>query len=301
MSYVSKISKKLEENGYCSNAEINCALEMAECLQKPLLIEGVPGVGKTALPVAIAKAKGIPLIRLQMYEGLTDDKILYDYDYQKQLLTLEAIKPVLEKELKDKDIKDAVQFMSQQTEFYGPDFLIHRPILRSITEGPCVLLIDEIDKANEAMEYLLYEFLENYTITIPQFGPVVCPVDKRPMVFITSNNYRPLSTALKRRCIYLYMNQKTESELIDILRVRSKTDQKTAEGIARCLLAAQKSGDFRQVPSVSEGIDWAEALMSNPERTQEFVQNTLCVLIKDRRDHDQMLDILLKEGKGLWE
>ena len=145
----------------------------------------------------------LPLIRLQMYDGLTDDKVLYDYDYQRQLLTLEAIKPKLEEETRGLNVNDAIQKVSKNVNFYGKDFMIPRPILRTIDgTGRKLLLIDEVDKVSEETEYMLYEFLEDYSITIPQYGRIECPPDQRPLVFLTSNSYRELSGAMRRRCVY---------------------------------------------------------------------------------------------------
>lgn len=287
------IHENLNKVGYWSNDAIDYSLLVAMTCEKPLLLEGAPGVGKTFLAKAFAKSMNLPFIRVQLYDGLTDDKILYDYDYQKQLLTLEAIKPNLNKELENLTVKESIQKVSQDMNFYGKDFLIERPVLKAINgTGRKVLLFDEIDKAPEEIEYMLFEFLENYSISIPQYGEIKCPEDQRPYVFITSNRYRELSGAMKRRCLYLYIPKKTKEELIHILMSQTSINQKLATGIARCLICAQES-NMRQSPSVAEGIEWAKFL--NQNCSKESVLNSLGVLAKNDKDLEAMKHIVEKE------
>lgn len=293
---VNIIHENLEKVGYWSNDTINYSLQVATSCEKPLLIEGAPGVGKTFLAKAFAKSLGLPLIRVQLYDGLTDDKILYDYDYQRQLLTLEAIKPNLNKEIENLSINESIQKISKDMNFYGKEFLIERPVLKAINgSGRKVLLFDEMDKAPEEIEYMLFEFLENYSISIPQYGEIRCPEDQKPYVFITSNRYRELSGAMKRRCLYLYIPQKTEEELIHILMAQAKINNKLATGIAKCLVSAQNS-NMKQIPSVAEGIEWANYL-KNSEITKETVLNSLGVLAKNIDDMNAMRHIV--EGDNL--
>ncbi|MFR8139446.1 MAG: AAA family ATPase [Blautia hansenii] len=158
-----------------SQMTISYAVFAALSLNKPILIEGDPGVGKTSLAIAVAKMLGLPFLRLQMYDGLTKDDILYDYDYQRQLLTLEAVKPKINEEIKDMDVNSAIRKVAGDVNFYGKEFLIPRPVLQTINgTGRKLLLIDEIDKSSEETEYMLYEYLEGYGINIPQLGPVNC-------------------------------------------------------------------------------------------------------------------------------
>lgn len=204
MTYsIQQIREGLEKAGYVANDEITTALWASVSRGRPLLLEGAAGTGKTSLAKALADGLNLPYQRLQMYEGLSDDKILYDYDYQKQLLVIEMFKPRLMEECKGMSLKEAEQYALSKLDFYGDDFLLERPVLKAIrSKKQTVLCIDELDKADEATEYMLYEFLENYSLSIPQYGTVTCRPDQRPIVIITSNGYRELSGPLRRRCIF---------------------------------------------------------------------------------------------------
>lgn len=294
------LHEKLQSVGYFSNDQIDSALNISIALQKPLLIEGDPGVGKSSLASATAKALGLDFIRVQLYDGLTDDKIMYDYDYQKQLLVLEMMKPFIEIECKGKSLEEIMNYLPKTIDFYGTDFLIKRPLLKSI-DGTTkkVLLLDEIDKASEEIEYMLYEFLEDFTITIPQFGKYEVPEDLKPIVFLTSNNYRELSGALKRRCNYLYIDRKNEKELIEILKTKVNVDDDLAKGIAICLTKANNNNGFVKPPSISEGIEWARYLKEG-NKTKDDVLNTLSIIIKNKKDLDKMKKIIDESGNLLY-
>lgn len=300
MSKVKELEEKLANVGYKSNKEINYALLMALTCEKPLLIEGDPGVGKTALAQATADVLGLPLIRLQMYDELTDDRVMYDYDYQKQLLVLEAIKPALNREFEGLSINDTIHKAASELDFYGKEFLIERPILKAINgKGRKVLLIDECDKAPEEIEYMLYEFLENYSISIPQYGTIRCPEDQKPIVFITSNNYRELSGALKRRCVYLYIPHKTQEEIRNIILAKAGVDERIAKGISECL-AASYNIQLRQAPSIAEGIEWARYIKGVDSPTKEEILASAGMLVKHHSDADMIKRIISAHGEQLW-
>lgn len=295
------LKKKLSKASYSSNDEIDYALTISVNLEKPLLIEGDPGVGKSSLAKAVADALNLPFIRVQLYDGLTDDKILFDYNYQKQLLTLEAIKPFIKEKYDGQDIKDIIKGVSGDLDFYGKDFLIERPVLRAINgDGRKVILFDEIDKAPEEIEYMLYEFLENYSITIPEYGEIKCPEDQKPLVFLTSNGYRELSGALKRRCNYLYIKQKTETEIIDILKLRANASDELANGIAKCILELNKKNNIQQKPSISEAIEWAKFIKDSDMTNKEAAINSLSIISKNYKDYNAIKQTIEKLEDEIW-
>ncbi len=279
---INEIKEGLENANYISNMDILFAVSGTINENIPLLIEGAPGTGKTYLAKAVSKMLDVPLIRVQFYEGLTADKILYDYDYQKQLLTIESIKSVLSKELDGKNVKDAIK-TANKIDFYGKDFIIERPILKSISQNKkCVLLLDEVEKSSEEIEYTLLEFLDEFAITIPQLGNIKCDDKNKPIVFLTSNNYRQLSEALKRRCNYLYIEDKTKEEMIKILEVQSKIDSSLSESIAEMIIKL-RALSLNQMPSIAEAINWGQYLTDN-KINNEDIPYTLGMLLKNKDD-----------------
>lgn len=286
---ITEIKKGLKNVNYMASNDIIFAAAGTINEQIPLLIEGAPGAGKTALAKAVSEMLGYKLIRVQFYEGLTADKILYDYDYQRQLLTIESIKSVLAKELNDKNIEEAID-ATKDINFYGKSFLIQRPILESImSDERCVLLLDEIDKASEEIEYTLLQFLDEFSLSIPQYGTIAADKNNKPMVFLTSNNYRDLSDALKRRCNYLYINNKTKEEMMEILKMKANISDQLVNGVASCLVDIQKL-NLKQMPSIDEGIKWATYLQKNfTEINEDNIDYTICMLAKNNDDVKEIL------------
>ena len=283
---VKEIQNSLSDNGYIAGREIAIAVSGAINHNIPLLIEGAPGVGKTSLAKAISSMLDLPLLRVQFYEGLTYDKILYDYDYQKQLLTIETMRSAFDSHMKGKTLDEARDAASS-VDFYGEEFLIKRPIVKAFNgEKRYVLLLDEIDKSSEEIEYTLLEALDEYTVTIPQFGPITCPADMRPVIILTSNNYRELSDALRRRCGYLYLEPKTIDETTQIIMKKAEVDKKIALSVARCMEQIRHL-PIRQVPSIAEAIIWAEYLKSEGQDVdKQSLDDSIFMLIKNQSDRE---------------
>lgn len=278
-----EIKEGLEKVNYIPTKDIVYAVSGCINQSNPLLVEGAPGTGKTSLAKAVATMLDIPIYRVQFYDGLTADKILYDYDYQKQLLTIEAIKSSLEQNLEGKNIDEAISIASN-IDFYGKKFLIKRPVLKAISEEQkCVLLLDEVDKSSEEIEYTLLEVLEDFSMSIPQYGTIKCKDEFKPIVFLTSNNYRELSDALKRRCNYLYIESKTKDEILQILKLQANISDKLALGVANCLSDLQNM-NLKQTPSIAEAITWATFLKNNFKNDFSDIDNTLFLLAKNQDD-----------------
>ena len=258
------IKKALRKTGYIATDDIAYAVSGTVNERIPLLIEGSAGAGKTSLAEQTARALGMELIRAQIYDSVSSESLLYDYNYQKQLLSIEAIRSSLDSSLKKKSPEEALEAV-KDINFYGEQFLIRRPILRAITsEKPVVLLIDEIDKSSEELEYALLEVLDTFSMSIPELGRrVECAPENRPLVFLTSNNYRDLSDALKRRCNYLYIQPKTGMEIAEIMKERLQVSEDTAKAFASCLVQLQNM-NLRQTPSISEGLTWASYILTHP-------------------------------------
>lgn len=284
-----ELYEKLKATGYVANQKTIDALWVSLLSKRPLLIEGPAGAGKTSVSKALAEALDLNYQRIQMYEGLTDDRVLYDYDYQKMLIVAELAKDRIQEKYKSLDISSSIDAMAKDLNFYGKDFLLSRPVLSSITDSKKnVLLIDELDKASEETEYLLYEFLENYSITIPQYGTIKCPEDKTPIVFITSNGFRELSQPLRRRCNYLYIPEKTKSELVQILMARVNVSDDLANAVAECFMKLRKA-PLRKQPSVSEAIDLTAFLASSDVKPDKnYVMSGLGIICKNSRDEENV-------------
>lgn len=280
---LAEITEKLEQTGYIPSRQISYAVATAIDFGTPIFLEGPAGVGKTQLARSVAQMLDVPFIRAQFYEGLTSDQLLYDYDYQKQLLSIQAISQSLGENLSGKTIGDALDAVAD-IDFYSESFLIPRPLLRSITEGKCVLLLDEVDKASEEIEYALLEFLENYSMSIPQLGKTIsCDENVRPVVFLTSNRYRELSDALKRRCAYLFIPDKTKDEMLDILSKRTSVSAELLPAIAETIVK-MRDAPLKKSPSIAEAVEWARRLDFSIDDEMSGVEDSLSIVLKDEDD-----------------
>jgi len=269
------VTERLSAAGYLTDDAIATTVFLADRLGKPLLVEGPAGVGKTELAKAVAQATGSELIRLQCYEGLDEARALYEWNYKKQLLRIQASK--------DDDSWDDIH-----DDVFAEEFLLSRPLLTAIRRTePTVLLIDETDKADVEVEGLLLEVLSDFQITIPELGTIVAV--RRPIVFLTSNATRELSEALKRRCLYLHLDYPSaEREKAIVLSRVPEIAEQLAEQLVRTVRAL-RSMELKKSPSISESIDWAQTLLALGLDTldEEAVKTTLGVVLKHASDHQR--------------
>ena len=287
MDSIELITSGFEEQGYICNEKIATAIYLAAKLEKPLLVEGPPGVGKTELAKTAARAWDISLVRLQCYEGLDESKALYDWKYTKQLLYTQLLKEQLSDVLGESTgFKDSMaRLHSLSDTFYSQQFLEPRPLLRAMHEQDgSVLLIDEIDKADFEFESLLLEILSDYQVSIPEIGTISAL--KIPFVVLTSNDTRDISDALKRRCIHLHIplpDQALEERIV--LERVPEIDELLRQKLVR-FVQALRNLDLKKTPAISETIDWAKSLLLLNAGSLEYdlVINTLNVLLKFEED-----------------
>ena len=288
---VEEVSALLKGQDYISSTSISTIVFLAIQMQRPILVEGPAGVGKTELAKALAKALGVELIHLQCYEGLDETKAIYEWEYAKQLLYTQLLKEKIHDLVRHEDnLSEAVKkVISVENAFFSEHFLLPRPLLKSITLGkPNVLLIDEVDKSDPEFEAYLLEVLSTYQITIPELGTLSAKVP--PMVFLTSNAARDLSDALKRRCLHLFID--FPSSALESQIVRQKFPGLSERLIGRMVKAIGliREMDLRKKPSIAETLDWAQALVSlqAQDLTPQDLSTTLGVIVKYQSDADQV-------------
>jgi MoxR-like ATPase len=264
----------MERWGYVAEPEIATAVYLACEMKKPLLVEGEAGVGKTEIAKVLARMLSTELVRLQCYEGLDSNTALYEWNYQRQLLRLR----IAEREVRDPDeLEDLI---------FGRDYLLERPLLRAITrrEGPAVLLIDEIDRADEGFEAFLLELLSDFQITIPELGTI--RAEHVPVVVLTSNRSREIGDALRRRCLYLYVEHPGFEKELRILRGKVPAmSEQLAQTVTR-FVQRLRAQPLRKLPGVAETLDWAQALLRlhRDALDAETAHATLGCLLKDEQD-----------------
>ncbi len=280
----------LREVGYIPNRDTSMAVYLASRLGKPILAEGPAGTGKTELAKAIALATGRTLYRVQCYEGLDEAKLLYEWQYAKQLLYTQMLRDKIT-ELTDgaDSLSAAIEAIAAHDDaFFSEHFLEARPLLAAIRSAdPTVLLIDEVDRAEEEIEALLLEVLAENQVTVPELGTIVGTAT--PIVLLTSNDTRELSEALRRRCLYLYLDYPGADREIEILKSRvAGLDDALAAKVAAAVSRA-RTLEFKKTPSLSEAIDWARALvlLSSEELGSEQVAESLGLLLKVAGDAER--------------
>jgi len=292
-----EVKDLLRRGGYIADETISTAVFLALRMEKPILIEGPPGVGKTGLAKTLSEVMDFPLVRLQCYEGIDEGKALYDWEYGKQLLYTQLLRTQLDSYLSESaDLRAAVERLSaEESLFFSRNFLVQRPILRSfLSEKRSLLLIDEIDRSGDEFEALLLECLSDFQVSVPELG--VIPAKNRPLAILTSNGTRMISDALRRRCLFLYIGYPEFDREVAIVRARFP---ELCEGLARQMvefLRKARELNLRKPPSVSETLDWAQVLsiLHTKQLTPEVVANTVGVIAKHQADLQQVNELAVQ-------
>ncbi len=270
---VEQVAAGLRSAGYLPGGSTALVSFLAARLGKPVLVEGPAGVGKTELAKALSRYLGRELVRLQCYEGLDEAKALYEWNYRKQLLRIQT-----EGDAGWSDVQDDI---------FGPEFLLERPLMTAIaSESPVVLLIDEIDKTDQEFEAMLLEVLSDFQISIPELGRIEART--HPIVLLTSNNTRELTEALKRRCLYLWLDYPSLEHELEIVRLHAPDLPETVSRKLVEVIAMVRDLDLKKPPSIAESIDWARALLllGAQDIDQQMFTDTLSIIVKHRTDLD---------------
>jgi MoxR-like ATPase len=274
---VPEVREGLKKVDYLSDEGIAGIVYLADRLQKPILVEGPAGTGKTQLAKSVAEMMGARLIRLQCYEGLDESKALYEWNYKKQLLRIQAAGK--------SDDSGSDEWDELSGDIFSDEFLLTRPLLEAITaDDPVVLLIDEVDRVEVETEALLLEILSDYTVSIPELGTI--EAKQIPMVFLTSNNTRELSEALKRRCLYLHVDYPDLEREKEIVRTKvPEITESLADQVAR-IVRSIRNLELKKSPSVSETLDWARTLLllGVSQIDAETARSTINILLKYQSD-----------------
>jgi MoxR-like ATPase len=296
---IEDVQARLTEQRYVCDRRLATVVFLAARIGKPILVEGPAGVGKTELAKAMAAAVDTELIRLQCYEGLDEAKALYEWEYGKQLLYTQVLREKIA-ELLDPvgSLHDAAELLrGQEDVFFSESFLVERPILRALrAEPPTVLLIDEIDRADEEFEAFLLEFLSDFQVSIPEIGTV--RAETPPVVVLTSNRSRELSEALKRRCLHLQLDYPSAEVELEIVRLKAPEIRDALAAELVDTIQRLRTADLRKSPSIGETLDWAQALvvLGAESLDRELIDATLSVIVKYDRDAAKAREVLQLNG-----
>lgn len=294
-SSVDEVREALAGEGYLADERLATTVFLQTRLDKPLLIEGPAGVGKTELAKALAAATGRRLLRLQCYEGQDETKALYEWDYGKQLLYTQILREKIGQIVSDaQDLGEAVRRIgAQESVFFSDRFLAPRPLLEAVrSEEPVVLLVDEIDRADEALEAVLLELLGEYQVSVPEIGTFTAK--HAPYVILTSNNTRDLAAALKRRCLHLFLDYPATERELEIVRSKNTGLSDALAGELVDIVRGLRALELRKAPSISETIDWARtlAVLGVDELNARILSDTVSVVVKYDKDVRKALDAL---------
>jgi MoxR-like ATPase len=284
---VEKVEQSLAEQDYICDQKIATVVFLAQVLEKPVLVEGPAGVGKTELAKSVAAATGRNMIRLQCYEGLDEAKALYEWEYSKQLLYTQILKERFAGLMEGTgSIREAAERVGKEDSvFFSDNFIVPRPLMKAITaEKPTLLLVDEVDKSDPEFEAFLLEVLSDFQVTVPELGTI--EANRKPLVFLTSNNAREMSDALKRRCLHLYIDYPSEELERKILETKVPDAAASLVQDVVHMMHKLRDLDLKKTPSISETLDWARALLAlnASDLDEEVVNQTFNVILKYEGD-----------------
>jgi MoxR-like ATPase len=278
-----EMAARLKEVNYLADEGLSTTVFLSVAMNKPLLVEGAPGTGKTSLAEALANMLGIPLIRLQCYEGIESTQALYDWDFSRQILYLRSVET----------LNSTTSAEELEQSLYTERFLLPRPILRALQGGPSVLLIDEVDRADDEFEAFLLEVLASNQISIPELGTITASVP--PIVILTSNRTRELHEALKRRCYFHWIDHPEPARELEIIKTRLPgVGEKLAERVVDVVQSLRNEGRLRRSPGVAEALDWAQALsrLGGSDIDADRASLTIGALCKEQDDRELILSTL---------